>query len=915
MPGTVITGSPNITLLDSKIVADLCLGKFYIDLTPSVWITDPGASPAYDGALNVQGAKIQITNPYGVVIKSYPLSSFDIVPPMTGIYEQNIPTQAGAIQYGTYTVDVVLTDQGSPGTEYTVSKTVNVCTYDKNQNPCDDRLRLVASCRNGTIGVYVSEPPLFKGFFATTKTQLWTVKYPTASGHANTTSTFGYFSVQLFEGVYNVSGSVCATYNLTDNVFVRLPYSVSLDKTVKCNLDYTCIWPRIKQLNDKIASDCSEAEKTANGSIILDALRLITSAELANNAGEDASPYINDLEILLGCQCTCDCTGSPIINGTPSTDLAIEGCGIVKTTVGLTDIYTINNYTYLVEVDVSQNIITVSNPAINNCVVSQKVSFSIAAAYAAMKNLVNNSTEYDFWASVIKSALAGLDGTCLGRSPAQMNALTLKELFQLMIDDGCVADCGAAVTAVSTARDGSSVIISWVATGANSYKIYVDGILIGSVLAPITSYTVFEIGDGGSAPADGQPHNYIVVPLCDNDISGVPMAGTFNVLPCPNIVAPTLSSTLVLSAACPYNLNGLVLPLPSGIFAEWHTQNNTLASSLVADPTAVTDGIYYVFAKNVDDCYSTGVQVVLTCQTSGTVTAPQNPQATPQLGSLLVRFQSAAFPPPANSYTLKRRLQSDPDVDGSYTTLGSTGTGITFNSSTNLWELSDVSALDNTLYVYKFISNGGTSPFVTLEYANIVCPTIALTNDTTSIDYSFVNSGGDIDKYVVQLYDSTEVTLLDSDTITDSPAFSNPITGTFGSGSPGLSAGTYKVRVKVYIGTYVKTCEFTTITIADNYQLNASYNFTINSVTGVGVPSLSPATPGSPQSGHHTGMSGSYAITLTGALVTPTKLEAYVNGSLVACTTVTGPGVYALGPIVAAETDSVVIFVHAGVCL
>lgn len=908
MSGTVITGSPNITILDSKVVGDVCSGKFYIDLSPSVWITNPSLSPAYNGAANVQGAAIEIINPYGVTIKAYG-STFNIAPPMTSIYQYAIPVQAGTVQYGTYTINVRLTDED--GTLYYVSKIINVCTYNKDQNPCDDRLRLVASCRNGTLGVYVSEPPLFKGFYATSKTQLWTVKYPTSSGHANTASTFGYFSVQLFEGVYNVSGTVCALYNLTDNVYIKLPYTVSVDKTVKCNLDYTCIWPRIKQLNDKVASDCSQAEKNETASIVLDALRLITSAELANNAGEDASPYINDLETLLGCQCTCSCNGSPIVNGTPSTDLAIEGCGVVKTTVGLTDVYTINNYSYLVAVDVSQNIITVSAPEITSCVSTQEVSFSIAAAYAAMKNLINNSTEYNFWAAVIKSALTDLDGTCLGLTTAQINALTFKELIQLIITDGCVADCLAAVSEVSTARNGSSVIISWVATGANSYKIYVDGIFVGAVLSPLDEFTVLEIGDGGSVPADGETHEYVVVPLCDNDISGVPKAGSFTVLPCPTIVPPTVSETLILGASCPYNLNGLVLPLPAGILSEWHNQNNTLASSLVSNPTSAIDGIYYVFAKDLQDCYSTGVQVILTCQGSGLVTAPQNLQATPQLGSLLIRFQSAAFPPPANSYTLKRRLSTAPDIDGSYTTLGSSGTGISFNSSTGLWELSDLSAVNNTLYVYKAISNGGTSPFTTLTYANIVCPVVTLTHDTTSITYSFVNSGGQIDKYIVQLYDSTEVNLLFTNTKT--PVFANPVTGTF-TGSPTLAAGTYKVRLQVYIGTYLKTCEFTTVVLADNYTLNASYNFAITAATGTGVPTLGTATPGSPQTGHHTAMSGNYSVTLTGALVTPTILVAYVNGILTACTTVTGPGVYTLGTIAAAESDVVLIAVDSGVC-
>ena len=75
---TIITGSPNITSLDSKIVADLCTGFFYVDVTPSVFL--PGGTGTSGG---VQGANVKITNPLGIVIKQYSTSGFDINPPMT----------------------------------------------------------------------------------------------------------------------------------------------------------------------------------------------------------------------------------------------------------------------------------------------------------------------------------------------------------------------------------------------------------------------------------------------------------------------------------------------------------------------------------------------------------------------------------------------------------------------------------------------------------------------------------------------------------------------------------------------------------------------------------------------------------------------------------------------------------------
>jgi hypothetical protein len=901
MPGTVITGSPNITLLDSAIDANLCLGNLYVSLSPSVFINDASDSPPFFGANNVLGAKIKVLNPYGVEIKSYG-SSYDIVPPMTGIYQLAIPTQAGTMQYGVYTVSVQLADSDS--TTYEVTKTVHICTYDKNQNPCDDRLRLVASCKNGKLTILLSEPPLFKGVYSQSRTQTIVVNFPTESGATPITSTFGNFSVQLFEGVYKVVVNVCATYNLGDNVLIRLPYSVTMEKNVKCLLDYTCIWPRIKQLWDKINSDCSQADKDISTAIAIEASLLIPTIQLANDAGEDASDYISQLEKLLGCVCTCDCNGSPIVNGTPSTDLAIEGCGFEKTTVGLTDIYTFTFKEY--SLVLGSGILTLSAPAIDGCTQSQTIGFNISAAYAAIKSLIGNTTEYNFWAGVINNTLNDIDASCLGYSPTQWAALTFAQKFQALLTKACAGgNCDAAVTATSHTRSGADVILNWTSTGAAYNSIWVDGDFVDSKLASITTITL-------PGYANGQPHIYEIRPFCTNNVQGVSAGGTFTELGCPTIAAPSVSSSVASNVTCPYNLTGLVLPLPSGITAEWHTANNTLAGSLVADPTLVVDGTYYVFAKDSNGCYSTAVQVVVTCSSGGgSVTAPQNIQITPQFGSLLVQFQSAAFPPPANSYTLKRRLASDPDISGSYTTLGSTGTGISFNSSTSRWELSDAGAVANTLYVYRAISNGGASPYTDFTYANIICPTIGFTNSTTSITYSFTNSGGQIDKYVVELYDASGVNLLDSITeLPGSPTFANPITNTF----TGLTAGDYSVRTVVYIGTYSYACALNGVSIANNYKLGGGVNFSIDGVTGTGVPTLPPTgTSGTTQEGNHTGMSGSYLIQLTGSVVTTTKLRATVNGVSEDCVAVPGPGDYNLN-ITASSGDLVYIFIQAGTC-
>lgn len=97
-----------------------------------------------------------------------------------------------------------------------------------------------------------------------------------------------------------------------------------------------------------------------------------------------------------------------------------------------------------------------------------------------------------------------------------------------------------------------------------------------------------------------------------------------------------------------------------------------------------------------------------------------------------------------------------------------------------------------------------------------------------------------------------------------------------------------------------------------NYTLSGSFNMSINSVTGTGVPTL-PATGSGNQSGHHTAMSGSYNIVISGTPPLALKVDAYVNGVLVACQAVPVAGSYSLN-ITALESDTVLIAIDSGVC-
>ncbi len=98
---------------------------------------------------------------------------------------------------------------------------------------------------------------------------------------------------------------------------------------------------------------------------------------------------------------------------------------------------------------------------------------------------------------------------------------------------------------------------------------------------------------------------------------------------------------------------------------------------------------------------------------------------------------------------------------------------------------------------------------MSVDFANIVCPTLTLASTDTTISYSFPPAGGQVDKYEVELWDSSGKTRLDYDTHLPSLVFPNPITGTFESLTVGA---TYKVRIVAYIGTYTTYCAFSSKT-------------------------------------------------------------------------------------------------------
>lgn len=708
----VINDSPNVSALDSSVIIDLCTGAFFIDVVPTVWVGT--------GYNNVLGVNVIVKNEdTGIVIKDYPDIGYDIETPFDGNVSVPIPTRAGSYQYGKYSFKVVLYDAG--GKVYEYEKQYNVCSPANSNGGKSGKIdaSFEAKCKDGKVVVIVDAPPTYGGVISDSQVNDFSLSYPTVSGTAPLASTVRNFSARLWEGVYDISGNTCAHYTLKDNFSAKVKYTLSCEKNILCGINPSCVYERLIELHKDIDAGCSSKEKEDIQARVTRALLNLQIVQSLTEAGEDASDYIQELEDALGCKCSCGDSASPV-SGTPSGDVIIEGCGIESETVGNTTTYTINNYEYKLVVSDNGGVFTASSYSVDGCTKIQTLTYNVSRAYQQIKAQVNKQTEWDFWANVWKQSINGIDAACLGLTQEQFISLSAKDVVQKIIELGCKGgNCDGVINNATTSVIGGDVVISWEYepdTGVYEVAVYVDGTLTGTVLSGEESFTAVDF-------ADGKNHTYNIVSKCANGSIGVSIQGTFKYSGCPTIATPIVSSNNVIKD-CPYSLDELIISTPpNGITYEWHTSNNTSNETTYGTPESASAGVYYLFAKTGDGCFSTGLKVTLSCTETALCTAPQSPSASAVGNGVLISFASASNPPSGNVYTVLRRRQSDPDVAGSYTTIGSA----LWNASTNKWQVTDTTRTQNVMYVYRIQSECSSSkPYVDLSFADISCPSVQL---------------------------------------------------------------------------------------------------------------------------------------------------------------------------------------------
>lgn len=130
----------------------------------------------------------------------------------------------------------------------------------------------------------------------------------------------------------------------------------------------------------------------------------------------------------------------------------------------------------------------------------------------------------------------------------------------------------------------------------------------------------------------------------------------------------------------------------------------------------------------------------------------------------------------------------------------------------------------NSIYNFQIVNNcsaGGPSPSTPVSAIEFTCPNVTLSSTASTVTFSFVGLGGDIDTYVLTLLDSGGTNVIQTKNITQ--PFSSTITDTFS----GLSANTgYQVQVIVKAAQFNKNCAAQTTTTTSIPACPSISNFT-----------------------------------------------------------------------------------------
>jgi hypothetical protein len=359
MPAKQISTSPNITVLDFHAEFDIPSQELNVDLSPSVWI-----GTGYD---NVLGAKYTITKLSGNMTLTLPnptSNTYDVTPPdmQTGIVTFPLPLAFQGVEWGIFQLQVILYD--ADGTPYTLIKTFDLCRPKQigiqvNTDNASMVLALDTSVRNGlgtardnTVYYYKQAPAVNKEYsnavFFDSQLQIPPIEWEEQPP----------LSFQLYTGKTTFTSSDIVTYNLDDEFAVIIKYTGSISKELPlvdyCKLYccYTAILDRAVQYSGTNAGvlESKKAEQVALN---------LWAVWLGTDCGYDVSRFIDAVQTIGNCNCSCDCAGAitafptSIGAGQSINIFGVDGITVSSSTSGNTTTFIVSGsqFQYVVRYD------------------------------------------------------------------------------------------------------------------------------------------------------------------------------------------------------------------------------------------------------------------------------------------------------------------------------------------------------------------------------------------------------------------------------------------------------------------------------------------------------------------------------------------------------------------------------------
>lgn len=671
-----ITDSTKISILDSKIVFDQNTGLIYVDLTPSVWIGS--------GASSVLGAKVKILTPTGSILKDYG-SGYDVVSPMTSIFSVAYPKSLGRYMTGTFRIFVKLYD----GT--------NVYELEKTRLVCDIKTESIsgyikADCSAGKALASVYATPAYQGLLAESNVYALKYYYPSESEVAPETMTIPTFEITSYAGENKLLGSVVGTYNFGENVFVKIKYSVSIVKKIRCSFNLCGAFKCLEALYIQRDS-CSGAQQAEANEKINQATFLITIITVGQQAtcDEDVSDYIEQLEQLLGCDCGCEIGEG--FNRTPIESFQINGCNVGYSKNGLTNSWTIDNYGYEILLNGGNtSYFSITTPSLTSCVKYQTMNFNLTELAKALISLFKDDAIIKalYW-QIDNERWNEIDPLCLTTSQTWLG-LDDKGKKQLIIEKICEALNGGTGGGVGTNKPTLQLNC-----GAATFS---SNFVSGQPSSGIVTIPVIVTGYNGTI---------------SGTITGINFTGTLQTT---SVTLATTSLSFLL------NYDGGGVASQRNLTVNIAGSANTVACVIAAQVTTLSG------------C-SAPLQLAVVHGISGNV----------------ISFAPASFAPA--SYQVLRRYFGSADAPGSYTTIGTpvynSGTGLfeivdtTSPADDNVY-----------IYKAISLCADGSRPYAMVYFANQTCPAVSYDIDNDSIGFSFTNVGGDTNRYEVSLWNISQ---------------------------------------------------------------------------------------------------------------------------------------------------------------